>query len=190
MPELAIFDTAHKLIGELQARGQTICFCESLTAGLAMARLADVPGASAVLRGGLVTYATDLKQELAGVAPEVLQQYGPVSAVTAREMARGARRVCRADWAVAITGVAGPDSQDGHPVGEVWVGLAGPRWTASSAAAELVDASLGRFALTDSSPHPLRVLAGDRAQIREAASHAALIGALKGVREQNPAERR
>ncbi|MDY5785175.1 CinA family protein, partial [Corynebacterium sp.] len=111
MSETETYLLAESLIEELRQRGQTICFCESLTAGLAAARLADVPGASAVLRGGLVTYATELKATLAGVDREVLDAHGPVSPVTAREMARGARRVCGADWAVAITGVAGPDAQ-------------------------------------------------------------------------------
>lgn len=177
-------DLAASLIDALRQRNQTICFCESLTAGLAAATLADVPGASDVLRGGLITYATDVKESLAGVPAEVLAQHGPVSPVTAREMARGAKRVCEADWAVAVTGVAGPDPQDGHQVGEVWVGLAGPLWTASSAAAELVDPSLGRYALVPGSPEPLRVLAGNRTEIRRAAVEAALRGALVAVREQ------
>ncbi|MDY5786004.1 CinA family protein, partial [Corynebacterium sp.] len=167
--------------------GQTICFCESLTAGLAAARLADVPGASVVLRGGLVTYATELKATLAGVDQEILDTHGPVSPVTAREMARGARRVCGADWAVAITGVAGPDAQGGRPVGEVWIGLSGPHRTASSSAATLVDATRSRFALAEGASEPVRVVAGDRARIRESAVLAALKGALIGIREQKPA---
>lgn len=185
-----MFDLASSLIDALRQRNQTICFCESLTAGLAAASLAEVPGASDVLRGGLVTYATDLKETLAHVPAEVLAEHGPVSPVTAREMARGARKVCGADWAVAITGVAGPDSQDGHQVGEVWVGLAGPYWTASSAAAEMVAASRGRFALVPGAAEPVRVLAGSRSDIRVTAVEAALAGALKGVREQKQATAR
>lgn len=183
-------ELASSLIDALRQRNQTICFCESLTAGLAAATLAEVPGASDVLRGGLVTYATDLKETIAHVPAEVLAEHGPVSPVTAREMARGARKVCGADWAVAITGVAGPDPQDGHQVGEVWVGLAGPLWTASSAAAELVEHSRGRFALVPGAPEPVRVLAGDRAAIRASAVEAALVGALTGVREQKQSEDR
>lgn len=176
---------ARELIDALRTRNQTISFCESLTAGLVAATLATVPGASAVLRGGLVVYATDLKRSLAGVPEEVLSTHGAVSPVTAREMARGTRRVCRSDWAVAVTGVAGPDTQDGHPVGEVWVGLSGPRWTASSPAAQLVDSAAGRYALLPSATEPVRVLAGGREEIRQAAVQAALSGALAGVREQN-----
>ena len=179
-------EVARELIDELRSRNETICFCESLTAGLVSATLADVPGASAVLRGGLVVYATDLKHSLAGVSESVLAAHGPVSAATAREMARGARRVCEADWAAAVTGVAGPDTQDGHPVGEVWVGLSGARWTASSSAAELVPAQAGRYALIEGSPEPVRVLAGQRNDIRRAAVHAALVGALAAIREQKP----
>ncbi len=183
-------ELASSLIDALRRRNQSICFCESLTAGLAAATLADVPGASDVLRGGLVTYATDLKESLARVPRDVLDAHGPVSPVTARDMARGARKVCNADWAVAVTGVAGPTEQDGHQVGEVWVGLAGPLWTASSSAAELVDPSLGRFALLPGVAEPVRVLAGDRARIRRSAVLAALSGALTGVREQKPARER
>lgn len=186
----SIDPTARELVDALAASNQTISFCESLTAGLAAATVATVPGASAVLRGGLVVYATDLKHSLAQVAQQVLDEHGPVSPVTAREMARGTRRVCGSYWAVAVTGVAGPDNQDGHPVGEVWVGLAGPRWVASSLAAELVDSAAGRYALIQGSAEPVRVLAGGRDQIRHAAVEAALRGAITGVREQNRASNR
>lgn len=113
------------LVEALRRRGLTVAFCESLTAGLAAATLADTPGASHVLRGGLVTYATDLKGLLAGVSAHALRTHGPVSAEVAAEMAEGAREVCLADWGVSLTGVAGPEPQDGHPVGEVWIGYAG-----------------------------------------------------------------
>ena len=113
--------TAREVITSLIDAGQTVATCESLTAGLLAATLADVPGASAALRGGLVTYATDLKHTLARVPQEVLVAHGPVARETAIAMARGVRDVCGADWGVSLTGVAGPDPQDGHPVGEVWV---------------------------------------------------------------------
>lgn len=107
------------LVAALRRRGETVAVCESLTGGLASAMLVDVPGASAVLRGGLITYATDLKHTLAGVGEEILATHGPVSPECATAMAEGVRQVCGSDWAVALTGVAGPESQDGHPVGEV-----------------------------------------------------------------------
>lgn len=172
------------LIDALRARTQTISFCESLTAGLAAATLAEVPGASDVLRGGLVTYSSDLKSSLAGVDPALIEEHGVVSAVVAREMARGARRVCGSDWAVALTGVAGPDAQDGVPAGTVWIGLAGPAWTASSQAAEILGAEFGRFALVPGEAHPVRVLAGDRNTVRRLAVRAALRGTLTAVEEQ------
>lgn len=175
---------ARELIDALVARHQTISLCESLTAGLASATLATVPGASAALRGGLVVYATDLKHSLAGVPEAVLAAHGPVSPVTAREMARGTRRECSSDWAVAVTGVAGPDSQDGHPVGEVWVGVAGPKWTASAPAIGLTPTRQVRYTLFPGAAEPVRVLAGNRQEIREAAVGAVLRAALTAVREQ------
>lgn len=173
--------TAQLLVDELRNRNQTISFCESLTAGLAAATLATVPGASDVLRGGLVTYSSDLKVSLAGVNSDILERHGVVSPATAREMARGCRTVCGSDWAVSLTGVAGPDPQDGHQPGEVWIGMSGPRWTASSSAAELAPTALSRFALVPGAPEPVRVLAGDRNGIRAAAVEAALRGALSAI---------
>lgn len=184
-------NTSSLLIGALRNRNQTISFCESLTAGLATATLAGVPGASDVLRGGLITYATDLKTALAGVDEAVIEESGVVSPAVAREMARGCRKVCGTDWAVALTGVAGPDPQDGHPVGEVWIGLSGPSWTASSLAAEILPAEAGRYTLVPGSAEPLRVLAGGRNEIRAAAVEAALLGALHAIeREQSQARNR
>ena len=177
--------TSQLLIDELRSRRQTIAFCESLTAGLAAATLADVPGASDALVGGLVTYSAELKTSLAHVSEELIEREGVVSAAVAREMARGARRACGSDWAVSLTGVAGPADQDGVPAGTVWIGLAGPKWTASSQAAELLDAGKGRYALVPGAPVPVRVLSGDRNEVRRRAVEAALLGALSGVREQS-----
>lgn len=126
---------ARLLLELLTETGQTLSFCESLTAGLAAATFAGVPGASTVLRGGLVTYATELKIDLAGVPREVVDKHGVVSPECAAAMATGTRERCSSDWALSLTGVAGPDSQDGHPVGEVWIGLAGPGGRVESIAA-------------------------------------------------------
>lgn len=173
--------TAQKLIEALRAQNQTIAFCESLTAGLAAATVAAVPGASDVLRGGLITYATDTKVALAGVDRDVLERDGVISPAVAREMARGCRAALKSDWAVGLTGVAGPDPQDGHLPGEVWVGIAGPRWVASSPATDLVPWAGGRFTLVSGYSEPVRVLAGNRNEIRAAAVEAALQGALTAV---------
>ena len=116
------------VLTRLAARGETLATAESLTGGLIGATLTSVPGASSSYRGGVVSYATDLKATLLGVPSEVLAADGPVAPTTAEAMARGAALRCAADWGLAVTGVAGPDSQDGHPVGEVYVGL----WSAAS----------------------------------------------------------
>jgi nicotinamide-nucleotide amidase len=113
-------------VAALRRRGWTLATAESLTAGLLAATVAAVPGASAVLRGGLVVYATDLKHDLAGVPREVLDRHGAVSAETARALAVGAALRCGAAVGVGLTGVAGPDRQEGHPVGTVHVGVCAP----------------------------------------------------------------
>jgi len=107
------------VIDMLRARGLSLGVAESLTGGLMGARFTSVPGASDVFRGGIVSYASDVKFSLLGV-PE-----GPVvTAEAARAMAVGARRVLGADVALATTGVAGPAEQEGQPVGTVFLGLA------------------------------------------------------------------
>jgi nicotinamide-nucleotide amidase len=123
-------ELAADLLDEFVRRGQTLAVVESLTGGLLAATLVDVPGASRVFRGGLVVYATDLKASLAGVPADLLARRGPVDPDVARELARGGQRQCGADWAIATTGVAGPDPQDGKPVGTVFIAVAGPTATA------------------------------------------------------------
>ena len=115
---------ARQVVAHLRENGSTVATAESLTAGLIAATIASVPGASSVLRGGLITYATDLKQTLAGVEESVLAAEGAVSQTTATQLARGARERCGADVGVSATGVAGPTSQEGKPVGTVWIALA------------------------------------------------------------------
>lgn len=126
MDDPLVSDDARALVADLTVRGQTVATAESLTAGLLAATLAGVPGASVVLRGGLVTYVEDTKVSLAGVAREVLDEVGPVAAPTARAMAVGAQQRCEATWGVGLTGVAGPEPHGGHPVGTVFLGIAGP----------------------------------------------------------------
>jgi nicotinamide-nucleotide amidase len=121
-----VTDDALALVGDLTLRRQSVATAESLTAGLLAATLAGVPGASVVLRGGLVTYTEDTKIGLAGVAPQLLDAVGPVAAPTARAMAVGARQRCASTWGVGLTGVAGPEPHGGHPVGTVFLGFAGP----------------------------------------------------------------
>jgi nicotinamide-nucleotide amidase len=110
----------------LVERGQTVATAESLTAGLVTATLTTVPGSSAVVRGGLVVYATDLKATLAGVPADLLARHGAVHPDVAAALAEGARLRCGADWGVGLTGVAGPDPQDGVAPGRVYLSIAGP----------------------------------------------------------------
>lgn len=110
----------------LTARAATIAVAESLTGGLLGASLTAVPGASAVLRGGVVAYASDLKVTLLRVDAALLEREGAVHPDVALAMAAGVRRRCGATFGVATTGVAGPDPQDGRPVGTVHVAVAGP----------------------------------------------------------------
>lgn len=108
----------HQLLSE---RGQTVAVAESLTGGMLAEMLTVAPGASAVFRGGVVTYASEVKHDLLGVDAERV-----ISAECASQMASGVRRLMGSDWALATTGVAGPDRQEDQPVGTVFIGLAGP----------------------------------------------------------------
>jgi nicotinamide-nucleotide amidase len=110
----------------LVERRQTLATAESLTGGLVAATVVEIPGVSTVYRGGLVVYATDLKHSLAGVPEQLLADRGPVDPDVAGDLAAGVRERCGADWGLATTGVAGPEPQDGVPVGLVYVAVAGP----------------------------------------------------------------
>lgn len=115
-----------ELVAALKDRGETVATAESLTGGLVAALLTSVPGSSAVVRGGLVVYATPLKHELAGVDADLLAEHGAVHPDVAAQLAAGARDVCGATWGIGLTGVAGPDQQDGIEPGVVHIGVSGP----------------------------------------------------------------
>ena len=136
----------------LASAGATVSVAESLTGGLLSAALTETAGASAVMRGGLVVYATELKQTLAGVSGELLAERGAVDADVALGLARGVRTRLGATFGLAVTGVAGPEEQDGIAVGTVFVALAGP----------------------DGETVARRDLTGDRGEIRRGAVDAAL----------------
>mgnify|MGYP003378330971 CR=1 FL=1 len=111
----------------LKDRGLTLGSAESCTGGLIAKRITDLPGASAVFRGGVVSYTDAVKHNVLGVPQDLLDQYGAVSPQVAQAMAQGARKALGCDLAVSTTGVAGPDSDDwGNPVGLVYAALAGP----------------------------------------------------------------
>lgn len=114
-----------EIVVKLSEKGLTLTTAESCTGGLVAKRLTDVSGASAVFHGGAVTYSNRLKSEWLGVRADTLRQFGAVSAQTAHEMAEGARKFAKADLAVAVTGIAGPNSDDtDKPVGLVYIALA------------------------------------------------------------------
>ena len=145
-------DAAASALDVLRVRGWTLAVAESLTGGLLSARVVDVPGASAVHRGAVVAYATELKASLLGVPRDLLAAVGPVDARVALHMADGVRTRLGADVGVATTGVAGPTGQDGEPPGTVHVAVVTP------------------YARRVASLH----LTGGRAQVRDAAVEAAL----------------
>lgn len=119
-----------KIVRLLTARKQTLSLAESCTGGYLAHRLTNVPGASAIFSNGFVTYSNEAKQTFLGVRPETLAQHGAVSEPVAREMAEGARRVSRTDYAIAVTGIAGPGGGTPEkPVGTVFIGLATPKDT-------------------------------------------------------------
>jgi nicotinamide-nucleotide amidase len=145
-------DIAAALIARLTYDGRTVAVAESLTGGLVSAALTAIPGASAVVRGGVVAYSTALKRDLLGVDAELLNRVGAVDAEVAAQMADGVREKLGASFGVATTGVAGPDPQDGKAPGVVFVA---------------VSTEHGRW-------HRELALTGDRDAIREETVRAAL----------------
>jgi nicotinamide-nucleotide amidase len=115
-----------RLVELVQSRGATLATAESLTGGMVGATLTDVPGISAIYRGGVIVYATDLKATIGGVPPDLLADVGPVHPDTAAALAAGVRERLGATYGLATTGVAGPDPQAGIEAGTVYVAVAGP----------------------------------------------------------------
>nr|WP_223185225.1 CinA family protein [Streptomyces sp. CBMA152] len=121
----------------LTERDQTVAAAESLTGGLVAAELTGVPGASRAFRGSVTAYATELKRDVLGVDGTLLAERGAVDPEVAQQMAAGVRAVLGADWGIATTGVAGPEQQDGQPVGTVYVAVRGPDGKGKTAALRL-----------------------------------------------------
>jgi nicotinamide-nucleotide amidase len=117
--------TAADVVRLLTVRGETLAVAESLTGGMVAAALTAVPGASKAFRGSVTAYATELKREVLGVDGGLLAARGAVDPQVAAQMAAGVRTALGADWGIATTGVAGPDPQDGMPVGTVFVAVDG-----------------------------------------------------------------
>ena len=119
-------DTLPSVVGKhLQQRQQWVAVMESLTGGMLSSTLTDVPGSSKYFIGGIVSYSPDLKAQM-GVPRETMAQYGVVSEETARAMAHAVRWRLGADFGIGITGVAGPDPEEGKPVGTVYIAIEGP----------------------------------------------------------------
>ena len=120
---------ASVVVEELKKRQKSITAAESLTAGLFQATLADFSGVSAIFNGGFVTYSLEEKSKMLDIYEQELKEHGVVSEFTARKMAEQARIKTQSDYGVSLTGVAGPDSLEGHPAGTVFIGLAHEKGT-------------------------------------------------------------
>ena len=119
-------DTLQGVIGNLlQARQQSLAVMESLTGGLLSSTITDAPNSSKHFIGGIAAYSIKLKEQM-GVPDEIIKQYGTISEQTARAMAHAVREQLEADFGIGITGVAGPDEQEGKPVGTVHIAIEGP----------------------------------------------------------------
>lgn len=113
----------NQVVALLKKKDLHITAAESLTGGLFQSTICSVPGASNVFDGGFITYSAKMKEKLIGVPSDVINRYGVVSAQTARFMAECSKEKIGADIGVGFTGVAGPDPLEGHPVGDVWIGI-------------------------------------------------------------------
>lgn len=114
----------HKLVKLCSEKGITLSSCESLSAGLFTSTIASVPGASAVLKGGLITYYTEMKHTLAHVDIKVIEKYGVVSKECAYCMAKNTRDITDSTYCVSFTGNAGPSAMEGKPAGLVYCAIA------------------------------------------------------------------
>lgn len=157
---------AARLVAALTRRGWTLGVAESLTGGALAAEIVSVPGASAALLGGVVAYATPVKATLLGVDADLLAAHGPVHPEVARQMASGVRRAVQvggraADVGISTTGIAGPESPDGQPVGTVHIGVATPDGISAQAF----------------------VFPGERADVRAASVRSAIRAALAAIGE-------
>lgn len=112
------------VVEELKRQGKTIAAAESLTAGLFQATVANFSGVSSIFKGGFVTYSLEEKSRMLDIPAKNLEEHGVVSEFTAQKMAEQARSKTQSDFGISLTGVAGPDSLEGHPVGTVFIGLA------------------------------------------------------------------
>ena len=127
---MPVTDLDEKISARLAALGVSLATAESCSGGLIAHRITNVPGSSAYFLGGVVSYSNEAKESLLGVAHDILVAHGAVSEPVARAMAEGARRVFGSDYAVGVTGIAGPDGgRPDKPVGLVYIAVAAPHGT-------------------------------------------------------------
>lgn len=157
---LRLEEAAARLVAVATESERLLATAESLTGGMVGQLICTVPGASAVYRGGVISYATEVKADVLGVPADLLAEHGAVDPDVALAMAAGTARVCGADYGVATTGAAGPEPCDGKPVGRVYLAVFGP---AGSRVAE-------------------KNYTGGRAEIRGQAAYDALLLLTESVR--------
>ena len=117
---------AQKVVQLLRERNETITCAESITGGALTSELVSIPGASHVLKGSIIAYSTEVKVSELKVEPILIQEFGVVSEEVALAMAQGVKAKFAAEWAISLTGVAGPGASHGVPAGTVWLALLGP----------------------------------------------------------------
>ncbi len=117
---------AQKIVQLLRERNETITCAESITGGALTSELVSIPGASHVLKGSIIAYSTEVKVSELKVEPTLIQEFGVVSEEVALAMAQGVKAKFAAEWAISLTGVAGPGASHGVPAGTVWLALLGP----------------------------------------------------------------
>jgi nicotinamide-nucleotide amidase len=168
-----LHEIAEDVVQRLKQSQETLGVAESLTGGIIMGAITSVRGSSAVFRGGIVSYATKLKELLLAVDPELISTEGVIHGEVAQQMAAGARKITTFDdtpttWGISTTGVAGPDPQDGKPVGMVFIGIDSAHGSSS----------WGPFSFS-----------GDRDRIREATTIEALARLRETLRSQSKSEK-
>lgn len=117
---------AQKIVQLLRERNETITCAESITGGALTSELVSIPGASHVLKGSIIAYSTEVKVSELKVEPTLIQEFGVVSEEVALAMAQGVKAKFAAEWAISLTGVAGPGASHGVPAGTVWLAVLGP----------------------------------------------------------------
>jgi PncC family amidohydrolase len=162
-----------QIIRELSMRKQTVGFAESCTGGSLSAALAAVSGASQIFKGSVIAYANEIKIDILGVPSESLFKHGAVSAEVAREMSLGVQRVLNLDWAISITGIAGPNGgSEAKPVGTVFISVAGPNAEKKSGVSAQVRVEKYLFS-------------GNRAEIQKTTVHQALTLLIEEIEKLN-----